>query len=139
MLKYIKTTGGYMSQFILSCCSTADLSKKHFKEIDVKYICFHYEMDGVQYADDLGQSIPFDEFYARMAAGATTRTSQINVDEFLDYFRPYLAQGLDILHVTLSSGISGVLNSAKVARDVLQEEFPERKIYVVDSLGASSG
>lgn len=128
-----------MSQFIISCCSTADLSKEHFEAIDVKYICFHYEMDGVQYSDDLGQSMPFDVFYARMSAGADTRTSQINVDEFLDYFRPFLEQGLDILHVTLSSGISGVLNSALAAKNVLQEDYPDRKIYIVDSLGASSG
>lgn len=128
-----------MGQYIISCCSTADLSKEHFEAIDVKYICFHYEMDGVQYSDDLGQSMPFDVFYARMSAGANTKTSQINVDEFLDYFRPFLEQGMDILHVTLSSGISGVLNSALAACNVLKEEFPERKIYIVDSLGASSG
>lgn len=58
-----------MGQYIISCCSTADLSKEHFEAIDVKYICFHYEMDGVQYSDDLGQSMPFDVFYARMSAG----------------------------------------------------------------------
>lgn len=128
-----------MSNFILSCCSTADLSKEHFEAIDVKYICFHYELDGVPYPDDLGQSIPFDEFYAKMAAGAETKTSQINADEFVDYFRSFLAQGLDILHVCLSSGITGVLNSANIAKGILAEEFPERKIYIVDSLGASSG
>lgn len=128
-----------MSNFILSCCSTADLSKEHFEAIDVKYICFHYELDGVPYPDDLGQSIPFDEFYAKMAAGAETKTSQINADEFVDYFRPFLAQGLDILHVCLSSGITGVINSANLAKGILAEEFPERRIYIVDSLGASSG
>lgn len=47
-----------MSQFIISCCSTADLSKEHFEAIDVKYICFHYEMDDVQYSDDLGRLTP---------------------------------------------------------------------------------
>lgn len=128
-----------MADFILSCCSTADLSKEHFEAINVKYICFHYELDGVPYLDDLGQSMPFDEFYARMAAGAETKTSQINADEFVDYFRRFLEQGLDILHVCLSSGITGVINSANIAKESLAEEFPDRKIYIVDSLGASSG
>ena len=128
-----------MSTYILSCCSTADLSKEHFEKIDVHYIYFHYEIDGERYDDDLGQSIPFDEFYRRMAEGAATKTSQINVSEFIDYFRPFLEEGKDILHVTLSSGISGVLNSAQVAAETLQEKFPDRKIYIVDSLGASSG
>ena len=109
------------------------------KQINVKYICFHYELDGVPYLDDLGQSISFDDFYARMAAGAETKTSQINADEFAEYFRSFLEQGLDILHVCLSSGISGVINSANIAKGMLEEEFPDRKIYIVDSLGASSG
>ncbi len=128
-----------MSNYVLSCCSTADLSKEHFEEIDVRYICFHYQLDGVDYLDDLGQTMNFDEFYDRMANGADTKTSQINADEFIDYFRPMLEDGKDILHVSLSSGISGVVNSANIARDVLSEEYPDRKIYIVDSLGASSG
>lgn len=128
-----------MSEYVLSCCSTADLTKEHFESIDVKYICFHYELDGGPYADDLGQSIPFDEFYARMAAGAETKTSQINSDEFANYFRPFLEEGKDILHVCLSLGITGVANSANIAKGMLEEEFPDRKIYIVDSLGASSG
>lgn len=128
-----------MSNYVISCCSTADLSKEHFEAIDVKYICFHFELDGTQYEDNLGVSIPFDEFYARMAGGADTKTSQVNAEEFEEYFRSFLEQGLDVLHVSLSSGISGVINSANIAKETLQEEFPDRKIYVVDSLAASSG
>lgn len=63
----------------------------------------------------------------------------MNADEFTEYFRPFLENGQDILHLTLSSGISGVYNSACIARDILSEEFPDRKIYIVDSLAASSG
>ena len=128
-----------MGNYVISCCSTADLSKEHFDAIDVKYICFHFELDGKQYEDNLGVCIPFDEFYSRMANGADTKTSQVNAEEFEEYFRPFLEQGLDILHVSLSSGISGVINSANIAKETLQEEFPDRKIYVVDSLAASSG
>ena len=128
-----------MSDYIISCCSTADLSKEHFENRDIKYIYFHYQLDGVNYPDDLGQSIPFDEFYKRMAQGAETKTSQVNVSEYVDFFTPFLKEGKDILHVTLSSGISGTINSALTAASMLREEFPERKIYIVDSFGASSG
>lgn len=128
-----------MAKYVLSCCSTADLSEEHFKERDISYICFHYMLDGKQYADDLGKSMPFDEFYRRMAEGAETRTSQVNADEFTEYFKGFLDAGLDVLHVSLSSGISGAVNSANIARQELQEKYPDRKIYVVDSLGASSG
>ena len=128
-----------MANYILSCCSTADLSKQHFLDRDIKYICFHYELDGKEYADDLGESMPFDQFYREMAAGKPTKTSQVNVEEFVEYFEPFLKEGKDILHLTLSSGISGVLNSANLARDLLAEKYPERTIVIVDSLAASSG
>lgn len=128
-----------MENYVISCCSTADLSQEHFDAIGVKYICFHFELDGVQYEDNLGKSIPFDEFYSRMANGADTKTSQVNAEEFEAYFRSFLEEGQDILHISLSSGISGVINSAYIAKETLQEEFPDRKIYIVDSLAASSG
>lgn len=128
-----------MAEYILSCCSTADLTESHFKERDIHYICFHYFLDGKQYEDDLGKSMSFDAFYKAMSEGAQTKTSQVNVDEFVAYFTPFLEQGKDILHVCLSSAISGVYNSANIARNELLEKFPQRKICVVDSLGASSG
>ena len=128
-----------MPDYILSCCSTADLSRQHFEERDIHYICFHFYLDGKPYPDDLGQSIPFDAFYQAMANGAETKTSQINDEEFVNYFTPFLEQGKDILHVCLSSGISGVYNSAVLAKETLKEKYPERNIYIVDSMGASSG
>ncbi len=128
-----------MNNYILSCCSTADLSKEHFEKREIHYICFHFMLDDITYPDDLGQSIPFPEFYQKMADGAMTKTSQVNADEFVEYFRPFLQEGKDIIHFTLSSGISGVYNSACIAKDMLSEEFPDRKIYIIDSLAASSG
>ena len=128
-----------MSDYVISCCSTADLSKEHFEKIDVHYCCFHYEMDGVQYLDDLGQSMDFDVFYQRMTDGAMTKTSQINADEYEEYFTQFLSQGKDIIHLTLSSGISGTFNSANLAKALLEDKDPDRKIYVIDSLAASSG
>lgn len=128
-----------MINYIISCCSTADLSEEHFLQRGIHFICFHYMLDDITYTDDLGKSIPFDQFYKKMEDGAMTKTSQVNADEFTEYFRPFLENGQDILHLTLSSGISGVYNSACIARDILSEEFPDRKIYIVDSLAASSG
>ena len=128
-----------MSDYILSCCSTADLTKEHFQKRGISYICFHYELDGTEYMDDLGESMPFDRFYAAMANGADTKTSQINTEEFIAYFEPFLKEGKDILHLCLSSGITGVVNSAMIAKDMLEEKYPGRKIYILDSLAASSG
>lgn len=128
-----------MGDYIISACSTADLTKEQFEKFDIKYIYFHYFLDDVQYPDDLGQTMSFDEFYKKMANGSDTRTSQVNVDEFIEFFTPYLEAGKDVLHLTLSSGISGVYNSAMIAKQELEEKFPDRKIIVIDSLCASAG
>ena len=128
-----------MKDYIISCCSTADLTEEHFKDRDIECVFFHYELDGKEYLDDLGKSMSLDDFYQAMIDGAETKTSQVNAEEYEAHFRKFLEQGLDVLHVTLSSGISGTINSALVAKANLEEEFPDRKIYVVDSLAASSG
>lgn len=128
-----------MSDYIISCCSTADLTKEQFEERDLKYLLFNFELDGKQYKDDLGVSIPFPEFYGMMKEGLMTRTSQPNASDYDEYFRPYLEQGKDIIHLVLSGGISGAINSAKISESNMREEFPDRKIYVFDSLAACGG
>lgn len=129
-----------MSDFILSCCSTADLTKEHFDRRDIHFIPFHFILGDKEYLDDLGQSIRFEDFYREMSKDdVVTKTSQVSTGEYINYFTPFLQAGKDILHVTLSSGISGTINSARAAQSMLEETYPDRKIYIVDSLGASSG
>lgn len=128
-----------MSEYVLTTSSTADLSHEYLEKIRVPYVCFHYELGGEQYPDDLWASMDPHTFYQRMLAGEESRTSQINMTEYMDFWRPFLEKGQDILHLTLSSGISGTINSARSAADALRKEYPDREIYVVDSLAASSG
>lgn len=128
-----------MKIFTLTCCSTADMPLEFFKENDIPFACFHYTMDGVEYPDDLGQTVSFSDFYRRVADGAQPTTSQVNPEAYIEMWRPFLENGSDILHITLSSGISGTVNSAILARDAMKQEFPDREVVVVDSLGASSG
>ncbi len=128
-----------MSDFQLSCCSAADLSEEYFKERDIRYLCFHFEVGGEDFLDDLGKTISPEELFRRMDAGAETKTSQVSVGEYTDYFKSILSEGQDLLHVTLSSGLTGTYNAAMIAKDIVEEEFPDRKIYVLDSLAASSG
>lgn len=127
------------SGYVISCCSTVDLPKDFFEKKNIRYICFHYQLDGVDYLDDLGQTIPFDEFYKKMEDGADTKTSQINVEEYEEYFESIVKEGKDIIHLTLSSGISGTINSANIAKDMVLDKYPDRKIEIIDSLAASSG
>ena len=128
-----------MAEYCISCCSTADLTKEYFDKRGIRYVCFHYELGGTDYLDDLGQTMPPAELYRRMLAGKDVKTSQVSIGEYADFFRKIFDEGKDILHLTLSSGISGSYNSACIAAEQVREEYPNRKIYVVDSLAASSG
>lgn len=128
-----------MAEYCISCCSTADLTKGYFDKRGIRYVCFHYELGGTDYLDDLGQTMPPAELYRRMLAGEDVKTSQVSIGEYADFFRKIFDEGKDILHLTLSSGISGSYNSACIAAEQVREEYPNRKIYVVDSLAASSG
>lgn len=128
-----------MADYVISCCSTADLTQEQFDDRNIKFLLFNFELDGKQYKDDLGVSMPFTDFYKAMADGLMTRTSQPNATDYDDYFRSILQEGKDIIHLVLSSGISGAINSAKISEANMREEFPDRKIYVVDSLAASGG
>ena len=128
-----------MSDFIISCCTIADLTKEHLERRQVAYAKFHYNIDGETYDDDLGETITMDEFYQKMADGAMTSTAQINQSEYIEFFEKFLEAGKDVLHLTLSSGLSGSYNSARLAAEELRAKYPDRKLVVVDSLGASSG
>lgn len=125
--------------FIVSCCTTTDLNKEHYEKFNERIIGFHYVIDGKEYTDDLGETMSMKEFYGYLRNGAETSTSQVSVGEYVDYFRKLLSTGEDVLHVTLSSGISSTYQSATHAASMVSAEFPDRKLYIVDSLCASSG
>ena len=128
-----------MENYILSCCSTMDLRKGWAEERGVNLIYAKFFLEGEEFRDDFYESISQEKLFERMLSGEKSQTTQVNTEEYIDSFRKYLEQGQDIFHICLSSGVSGTFNSCHIAKDILQEEFPERKIEIVDSLMASSG
>ncbi len=128
-----------MSDFIISCCSTADLSREFLKENNIEYTCFHFNLDGKEYPDDLGESMPISEFYNKMVQGSQPTTSQVGVGQYVDFFEKFIKDGKAILHISLSSGISGTYNSALLAQQEIFDKYPDAKLTVVDSISASSG
>ena len=128
-----------MENYILSCSSTCDLTEELLKERNISYLLFHYYLNDQHYFDDFGKTISFPDFYQLMREGADTKTSQVNVEEYKEYFEKLIKEGKDIVHLELSSGLSGASNSARIAAEELMEENPDKKIYIIDSLGASSG
>ena len=125
--------------YIITCCTSVDLEESWLKENGVRYIPFHYEMDGVSHVDDLGRTIPYAEFYEAIRNGSVSHTSQINIMEYYSFFKDIFDEGYDILHVAFSSGLSGSLNSAQNAAAMLAEEYPDRVLKIVDSVNASAG
>lgn len=126
--------------YILSCCSTVDLPLENLKARGVYVKNYKFTISDKVFEDDGGKSISYKEFYQAMRDGAVTKTSQINVEEFTEYFRDLLKRyDTDILHLSMSSGISGTFNSARLAAESLKEEFPKRRVVVLDSLCISGG
>jgi len=126
------------NNYVLCCDTAADLSLEYCNARDIKFIPYKYTLGDIECRDDL-VSISPEKFFKTMEEGAMTKTSQPNSDDFVEFWKPYLEQGLDIVHICLSSGLSGVLLSATVAKNLFEEKYPDRKIYVVDSLAASRG
>ena len=128
-----------MSDYVLSCCSTADVTREWLESRDIAYLYFNYYLNGETCKDDFGVTNSPADLYAKMLAGADAKTSQVSAGDYAAHFEKFLASGKDVLHVTLSSGISSTYNSACIARDQLAEKYPDRKVVVVDSLAASAG
>ena len=128
-----------MSDYCISCSSTVDLSNEYMERRGIPYVCFHYEMNGLEYPDDMGRTMKPEELFRKMAAGAETKTSQVTAGEYEAFFERILKSGRDILHICFSSGLSGTYNSACLAAEEMRKKYPEQKILIVDSLAASSG
>ena len=128
-----------MNDFIVSCGSTADLSEETAKNRNIAVLPFCFCVGETDYADDFGKSISNEEFYKLTSGGAKVKTSQIPSGRYVEFFEPFLKDGKDVLHVTLSSGLSGTYESCMSAKKELEEKYPERKVYVIDSLCGSMG
>ena len=128
-----------MRKFILSCESTVDLPYSYLEKRELPVLFYTYTIDGKEYTDDLGkdpESLP--NFYRMLEAGALPSTSQINRFRYEEFFDELLQKG-DVIHVTLSSGITGSFANAVAAAEELKVKYPYRRITVIDSLGACSG
>lgn len=120
--------------------STIDMDHKMIEELGLTVVPLRFTIDGKTYKDKADLSdMPTETFYAKLREGKMSTTSQINADEFTRVFEPVLQGGEDVLYIAFSSGLSGTCQSAFIARDELKEKYPERKIYVFDSLCASLG
>lgn len=129
-----------MSDYILLTDSSCDLPSELAEKLGIDVLPLTVTVGGKDYKNYLdGREIGFKEFYARVRGGENAVTAAANLDAFLNFMRPFLENGKDILYLGFSSALSGTAANGKMAADELKEQFPDRKIYVVDTKCASMG
>lgn len=126
-----------MRDYIITVNSTVDTGKEWMEERNVPVIPLKYTIDGQEYTDMYGLSDK--EFFQKLREGKMSVTSQINPEEAKEMLEPYVKEGKDVLHLAFSSALSGTCNSMRIAAEELQEEYPEAKVIVVDTLCACMG
>ncbi len=126
-----------MRDFVITVNSTVDLPREWLEERNVPVVPLKYTIDGETYTDMYGLSAK--EFFDKLREGHMSVTSQVNPGEAADMLEPFLKEGKDVLHLGFSSGLSGTLNSMKIAGEELSEKYPEAKVIVIDTLCACLG
>ena len=129
-----------MKDFVIMTDSCCDMTAQLAGELELSVLPLSLLMGDETYRNWLdGREIGFHEFYERIRSGASATTSAISVGDFEEAMRPLLQEGKDILYLAFSSGLSTTYQSAVIAADSLREEFPDARIFVVDTLAASLG
>ncbi len=129
-----------MSDYVIVSDATLDLPASIIDEYGIRIIPMGVNVDEVEYSHYPDErELTIEEFYQKLKNGAVSRTTQITPAVFMDYFEDILKQGLDILYIAFSSGLSGTYHTSQVVIRDLSEEYPDRKIYGIDSLCASIG
>ena len=126
-------------RFVAMTDTSGNLPTERIRQADLKVIAFPYFINGKEYTCLDTDSFCGDAFYAQIKDGMKVTTSQISPQQYMEFYEPWLQQGLDVVFVCMSSGISGSCNSARIGAEMAMEQYPERHIEVVDTLGASLG
>ena len=129
-----------MSEYIILTDSSCDLPPELAEKLGIEVLPLTVTVGGKDYKNYLdGREIAFKDFYARVRGGENAVTAAVNMDTFLSFMKPFLEKGIDILYLGFSSALSGTVTSGAMAADELREQYPDRKIYVVDTKCASMG
>ncbi len=115
-----------MGKFVITSDTTADLYDEFFEENNVEKVAMPYLIDGVEY--NIEKFLTYPEFYGALRGGSVSTTCQVSLSEAERIFESKLKQGLDILHISFSSGMSGSYENLQIVKKQLEEKYPERKL-----------
>ena len=129
-----------MGEYVILTDSSADLTAELAAELGVEVIPLSFTMEDKTYFNyPDNRDIDPADFYARLRGGAMATTAAVNVADYTEAIEPILKEGKDVLVLAFSSGLSATCHSAQIAAGELMEQYPDRKVYVVDTLCASLG
>lgn len=117
---------------------TSDLPESYYQKHQVRPIPMQYTLDGVEHPGTVESPEELRQFYEKLRQGVPAKTSAVSPEQMTSLFREELEAGKDVLYLGFSSGLTSGYQSALIARDTLEEAYPER-IACVDSLCASLG
>jgi DegV family protein with EDD domain len=136
---YTRNKGEDKMETVLIIDSASDLSREYIEKSNIHLLPLTVIFKGKEYKDDLGQSLPSEEFYNAIKEGEMPSTAQVNVYQYTEEFKKHVKEGKAIIYVALSSALSGSYNSACIAKEAILEEFENADITVIDSKAASGG
>ena len=125
--------------FTVMTDTSGNLPRNYILDYSMKVIPFSYYIDGKEYNTVKDPYFDAEDFYARIRKGMTVTTSQIPPQAYADFFEPEVRSGRDVIFISMSSGISGSCNSARIAAQMMMEAYPGRTVEVIDTRGASLG
>ena len=128
-----------MNNYIIITDNTTDFPQDYVKEHNLCQTALTVQLDGKSYNENWIDELGEKEIYARMRNGALPTTMQVNPEQMKEVCLPFLKEGKDVLYLGFSSGLSGSYNSESIGAEELREQFPDRKIVVLDTLCASLG
>ena len=129
-----------MNDYIIITDANTDLTPQMVEELEIAVMPMQFSIlgkDYLLYPDN--REMDIKEFYDLLRKGNMAATAQLNPNDIIQAFTPYLEEGKDLIYIAFSSGLSGTYASARMAKDELCRLFPKRKIIIVDSLAASMG
>lgn len=128
-----------MREFVICTDTSAGLQDSYLKENNIPIFPLHYIIDGVEYGMDLGKELTSDEFYNQVKAGKLPTTSATNPGYVEKVMRQLLDEDKDIVYIAFSSGLSSTYSNANMVAEQLKDDYPNSKIYVIDTLSAECG
>jgi DegV family protein with EDD domain len=127
-----------MNNFLIFTDSACDIYPEVLAEWGVKCVSLEFRFDHMD-RDFKNEDMPIKEFYQNMRDGHIAKTNAVNAETFREAFEPALKEGMDILYLGFSSGLSTTFQQGKLAAEDLAEIYPDRKIIAIDTLCASAG